>query len=97
MHDFAARGRTNPEKAVTQQGFREHFVKGIIEDDLPFIFGEKHGMRACFAYILPKGYTIPSHSTVRRDLSLLYTAMERRLIEMLQVSCGSFVTVCIIG
>jgi hypothetical protein len=29
---------------VTQRGWREHFVKGILEDDLPFSLGEKAGM-----------------------------------------------------
>jgi hypothetical protein len=38
MDAFSARGLANPAKTVTRKGFREHLVKGIIEDDLPYSF-----------------------------------------------------------
>jgi len=76
MEGFAARGTANPEKTVTQRGFREHLVKGIIQDDLPYSLGEKPGMQKLLHYLLPRGFTIPAHQTVRHDLDKLNTIMK---------------------
>ena len=86
MQKFNERGCENPAREVTQKGFRQHFVKAIIEDDLPYSFGEKPGIQKCFLYILPKGYPILKHQTVRRDLDLLYSEMNVRISLMLLVS-----------
>jgi hypothetical protein len=43
MKAFIQRGIDNPAKQVTVKGFREHLVKGIIEDDLPFTLGREAG------------------------------------------------------
>lgn len=83
--EFVKCGRENPQKEVTQRGFRQHFVKGVIQDDLPYSFGEKRGMWMCFKYILPKGYSVPYGDLVRRDLNILYTKLEEKLSNMIQV------------
>ena len=86
MSDFIARGVANPEKpSVSKKGFREHFVKGIVEDDLPFNFGEKGGMEKCFLYVLPEGYKVPSRSTVGRDVNLLFEGLDGVLNNALKV------------
>lgn len=41
MQGFVTKGIENPEKQVTKKGFREYFVKGIVEDDLPYSLGQK--------------------------------------------------------
>jgi hypothetical protein len=85
MDRFKARGLQNPAKVVTSKGFREHLVKGIIADDLPYSLGEKPGMSKLFGYLLPYGMLTPSHQTVRRDLDLLYNELDERLNKILQV------------
>jgi hypothetical protein len=64
MQDFMMRGYENPEKTVMKKGFHELLVKGIVEDDLPYSFGEKSGMSKLFKYLLPYSFVIPSHQTV---------------------------------
>ncbi|KAL1942606.1 hypothetical protein VTO73DRAFT_4846 [Trametes versicolor] len=88
MQDFARRGAENPEKQVTKKGWREHFVKAIIEDDLPFSLGEKHGMHSCLVYILPRDYTVPSRSIVRRDLDILYVTLDAKLNLIIETEQG---------
>ena len=85
MDHFSARGLQNPEKTITNKGFRERLVKGIIEDDLPYSLGEKSGMSMLFNYLLPRGISTPSHQTVRRDLSVLYDKLDDRLNQQLKV------------
>jgi hypothetical protein len=86
MDKFSARGLANPAKVVTRKGFREHLVKGIVEDDLPYSLGEKSGMKKLFVYLLPSRIKPPSHQTVRRDLDLLYTVLDAKVNEQLRVS-----------
>ncbi|KZV59091.1 hypothetical protein PENSPDRAFT_695450 [Peniophora sp. CONT] len=66
---------------LTRRRWREVFVKGLIEDDLPFTFGEKSGMRKVFATILPKGYKVPDRKMVRRDLDTLHAAMVSKRVK----------------
>jgi len=40
MDSFSTCGLGNPAKSVTKKGFREEWVIGIIEDDLPYSLGE---------------------------------------------------------
>jgi len=87
MGAFTARGAENPEKQVTRKTFREYFVKGIVEDDLAYSMGEKPGMNKLLTYLLPRGFVVPSHQSVRRDLDILYTKMSDRLNHILQVCC----------
>jgi hypothetical protein len=85
MDNFSARGLQNPAKVVTNKGFREHLVKGLIEDDLPYSLGEKAGMRKLFTYVLPRSISCPSHQTVRRDLDILYGKVDAKVNHTLQV------------
>lgn len=85
MSNFSARGLENPAKTVTKRGVREKWVMGIIEDDLPYSLGEKAGMKKFHSYVLPKGLSIPSHQTVRRDLDVLYEKLDERVNKELQV------------
>jgi hypothetical protein len=85
MEHFSAWGLQNPAKEVTSKGFRECLVKGIIEDDLPYLFGEKAGMLKLFKYLLPHGISTPSHQTIRRDLDVLYEKLDEKLTNQLQV------------
>ena len=94
MDGFSARGINNPAKSVTSKGFREHLVKGIVEDDLPYSLGEKSGMSKPFAYVLPHGITTPSHQTVRCDLDILYEKLDGKLNEELKVSILTRNTLC---
>jgi len=89
MKEYSARGVEHPEKQVTRKGFRECLVKGIVEDDLPYSLGEKSGMQKLLAYLLPRGFTIPSHQTVRRDLDTLYEKLEAKINEQMKV--GAFI------
>ena len=86
MDNFSARGLANPAKVVTRKGFREHLVKGIVEDDLPYSLREKSGMKKLFVYLLPSRIKPPSHQTVQRDLDLLYTVLDGKVNEQLRVS-----------
>ena len=85
MRAFVQRGKESPAQELTKKGFRMHFVKGIIEDDLPFTFGEGQGMSRCFTYILPKSYKVPGRMVVRRDLGLLHVSMNKKLNTIIQV------------
>ena len=85
MDCFSARGLQNPEKTITNKGFRERLVKGIVEDDLPYSLGEKSGMSKLFDYLLPRGISTPSHQTVRHDLSVLYNKLDDKLNQQLKV------------
>ena len=64
MDNFSAWGLQNSAKMVTSKGLQERLVKGIIEDDLPYLLGEKLGMSKVFDYVLPRGILTPSHQTV---------------------------------
>ena len=79
------RGREKPAKEVSKRGFREEFVKAVIEDDLPYSFGEGQGMSRCFRYVLPKGYNIPNGKMVRRDLDILHSKMEEKVNATIEV------------
>ena len=59
MQDFSACGLENPAKSVTKTGFCEKWVMEIIEDDSPYLLGEKSGKKV-LNYILPKGLAAPS-------------------------------------
>jgi hypothetical protein len=88
MANFIKQGVENPRKCPTtlsKKGFREYFVMGIIEDDLPYTFGEKPGMEKLFQYVLPADYTIPSRKTVRRDLDLLHEEISTKITDSLTV------------
>ena len=85
MDRFSAHGLQNPEKTVTGKGFRARLVKGIIEDDLPYLLGEKSGMSKLFDYLLPPGISTPSHQTVRCDLDILYDKLDDKLNQRLKV------------
>ena len=79
MDRFSVQGLQNPEKTITNKGFWEQLVKGIVEDDLPYSLGEKLGMLKLFNYLLPCGISTPSHQTVWCDLSVLYNTLDDRL------------------
>jgi hypothetical protein len=89
MKVFGLCGRDNPEKKVTRKGFCEHIVKGIVEDDLPYSLGEKMGMKQLFEYVLPYGYAVPRHQTVRHDLDILYEKLDERINKQLKVRASS--------
>lgn len=84
MLDFTARGRTNPARKFTKEGFRTAFVKGVIQDGLPFTFGEGQGMKKLFGYSLPE-VSLPKRMTVRRDLDTLYMALQSELWAKIKV------------
>ncbi|CDO77468.1 hypothetical protein BN946_scf184902.g2 [Trametes cinnabarina] len=84
MSNFVEEGRKSPVKELTRKGFREHFVKGLIEDDLPYTFGSRKGMSRCFKYILPKGFKVPDRMMVWRDLSILHKKIRERLNTMIK-------------
>lgn len=87
---YIQKGIENPVKQVLCQGWCEHFVKGLIKDDLPFALGEGAGMKKMFIYLLPKGYMIPSHQTVQCDLNKLSVKMNDIINKTLQVCDTSF-------
>ncbi|KAG8950706.1 hypothetical protein FRC00_007587, partial [Tulasnella sp. 408] len=78
IHDFTARGIIAPARKFTKEGFRTAFVKGVIEDGLPFTFGEGQGMKKLFGYSLPE-VSLPKRMSVRRDLDVLHTALQAEL------------------
>ena len=85
MDCFSAWGLQNLEKIITNKGFREQLIKGVVEDDLPYLLGEKSGMLKLFNYLLPHGISTPSHQTVQCDLSVLYDNLDDRLNQQLKV------------
>lgn len=85
MDKFIQRGIDNPKVEMSYAGFRERFVKGVIHDDLPFIFGEKEGMKEVFKYLLPKEYNIPNGTMVGCDAARLYEAIDSALSAQMKV------------
>ncbi|VDC04898.1 unnamed protein product [Peniophora sp. CBMAI 1063] len=79
---WAGQAAAKPAKQqrITKRGFREVFVKSIIEDDLPFTFGEKGGMHKVFRYVLPDGYKVPKRKMVRGDLDRLHAALTAKRV-----------------
>ena len=86
MQDFGQWGLNNPKKKVTKKGFHEFMVKMIVEDDLPCSLGEKGGTSKLFEYVLPCGFTVPSHQTIRHDLIILYEKLNTNVNMQLKVS-----------
>ena len=86
MQDFGQRGLDNPEKKVTRKGFHEFMVKGIVEDDLSYSLGGKGSMSKLFEYVLPCGFAVPSHQTVRHDLDILYEKLNTKVNTQLKVN-----------
>ncbi|KAF8585352.1 hypothetical protein K439DRAFT_1632711, partial [Ramaria rubella] len=42
------------------------------------------GIKELLTYLLPCGYTIPSHQTVRRDLDILYEQLDKKVNDIIQ-------------
>ncbi|KAG8939615.1 hypothetical protein FRC04_006117 [Tulasnella sp. 424] len=76
--DFTVQGKIAPAQKFTKEGFRTAFIKGVVEDGLPFTFGEGRGMKKLFEYSLPE-VSLPNHMSVRRELDVLYTALQSEL------------------
>lgn len=85
MQSFIDAGVANPSKVKTQREWRELFVKGIIEDDLPFTHGEGRGTKRTLRYTIPRNWVIPEHTQVRRDLDRINEAVNLKLNKLLQV------------
>ena len=86
MKRFVQRGIEHPHKELTRRGFRMAFVKAVLEDDLPFIAGEKSGIEQLLRYVLPANIPIPNHQMVFCDMNRLYDSAEKKLTQMLKVS-----------
>lgn len=83
---FVKRGLENPAKTLTQKGFREYYVKAVIQEDLPYSFGDKDGIKALFEYVLPAGFVLPSQFVVCADLDRLYNELSMKLSQKILVS-----------
>lgn len=83
---FVKRGLENPAKTLTRKGFREYYVKAVIQEDLPYSFGNKDGIKALFEYVLPAGFVLPSQFVVRADLDRLYNELSTKLSQKILVS-----------
>ena len=70
---------------------REAFARMIVIDELPFIFAEKEGFRLFVAKACPR-FTIPSRTTMYRDIIALYEA-EKAMLRKYFI--GSRQTVCL--
>ncbi|KAL4262261.1 Zinc finger BED domain-containing [Pleurotus pulmonarius] len=79
MAGFVQRGIEQPAKTLTKKGFRERFVQSVIQEDLPYSFGEKSGIKELFKYILPADFTLPSEYMVWADLDRLHEALSKEL------------------
>jgi hypothetical protein len=89
MRGFTQYGFENPVQSVTKKGWHEQFFKVIICDDLAFRVGEGQSMKDLLVYLLPSGYTIPSHHTVCHDLDILYEQLDNKLNGMIKVCQSS--------
>lgn len=88
MTSYIQRGIANPAKKCTvmsKKSFRQHFVMGVIEDDLSYSFGERQGMKRLFNHLLPENYSVPGRKMVRRDLDLLFDCLSKLVNKKIEV------------
>jgi hypothetical protein len=86
MKEFTKCGLENPVQQVTWRGFRERLVKGIVQDDLTFSLSKGGGMKGMLLCLLLKGWMVPTHHTVHRDVNLLYDKINSQLNYELKVT-----------
>ncbi|CAE6424538.1 unnamed protein product, partial [Rhizoctonia solani] len=63
--------------------FRSALVQGVVHDTLPLTFGEGEVMRYVFKLVNPL-VDLPSHQTMRRDLSELFKILSGRVSHVIQ-------------
>jgi hypothetical protein len=84
MQEMVRQGLLNPMVPITQNGFNRHFAAWLVEDNLPWTTGESPGLRRVFWYIKCK-LELPSDTTVRQHVTLLYVELLRSVVNELTV------------
>ena len=69
-----------------QEAIRLAFVDMIIEDELPFAFGEKSGFRKFMSKACPR-FNVPSRRTTTRDVVRRYFQEKAKLKNFFKDSC----------
>eukprot|EP00267_Zea_mays_P043652 XP_020395764.1 zinc finger BED domain-containing protein RICESLEEPER 2-like [Zea mays] len=69
-----------------QDALREAFAEMVVEDELPFAFGEKAGFRKFMSRACPR-FQVPSRRTSTRDIVQLYFKEKAKLKKFLKDSC----------
>ncbi|KAG9032159.1 hypothetical protein FS837_002795 [Tulasnella sp. UAMH 9824] len=73
IHDFTACRIITPARKFTKEGFQTAFVKGVIEDGLPFTFAYYRDLLASFGIVEPSSIVDHYHDT-NRQYGLHYSA-----------------------
>ncbi|KAF7371616.1 Eukaryotic translation initiation factor 3 [Mycena venus] len=92
MADFLVEGKLNPAINSTQKNFLKVAAAWIIEDDLPFTTGETPGIRRLFAFLQTR-YMLPSDTTVRNTLAVMYIDMYNLVMSELAANVKSKIAV----
>ena len=85
MEKYLEEGKLNPKVEPTQRGFLQVFAAWIIEDDLPFTTGESPGLARMIKYMQSK-FLLPSDTTVRNMVAVIFAQMHAELVKELAVS-----------
>ena len=69
-----------------QEALREAFAEMIVEDEVPFAFGEKAGFKKFMSRACPR-FQLPSRRTSTRDIVRLYFQEKAKLKKFFKDSC----------
>lgn len=82
----AVRGEVPSTWRFDQDSFRDAFAEMVIEDELPFAFGEKSGFKKFMSRVCPR-FQVPSRRTTTRDTVRHYFKEKAKLKKFFKDSC----------
>lgn len=80
MEQYLAEGALNPQVIPTQKGFLRLFAAWILDESLPWTTGEAPTLAALFQY-LRITYQLPSDTTIRNQLALIFSELHGKVVK----------------
>jgi len=85
MREYLRNGDLNPNIAPTQKGFLRLFAAWILDESLPWTTGEAPTLALLFKY-LKVNFKLPSDTTVRNQLALIFKELHGKVVREFTVS-----------
>ena len=87
MEAYLKEGELNPEIVATNKGFLRIFAAWIFDESLPWTTGEAPTLKMLFKY-LKITYPLPSDTTVRNQLAMIFKELHGKVVHEFMVSCS---------
>lgn len=79
MAEFLRNGELNPQIVPTKRGFLRIFSAWVVEESLPWTTGEAPMLQTLFKYLKIQ-YPLPSDTTVRQQLRIIFLELRAKLV-----------------